>query len=264
MRIKKEEVKAKLDAGGCLTYGCVSFHKWDGEYFYGRPAEIKRTRATEVFENFDDLWREISHYLIYGIDYLDRAPIDPRTKECKCGVRIPINQDTCYACWRWDRLDKEHRRFVQKHVLVPPHEKGKRRITKKQEHLLHLCHQDFEGLSQTEAAERLGIKPSVVSIMLKRIKKVLPEYFPILTALEYKIYNLYMNEGWDVPDIAEYLEKTDTAIRGTLRRTKDKGCWWAPAIGRIASYDALRETYKNDDDETTDDNQLDSKVKQKF
>lgn len=265
MRIKKEEVKAKIESGVCCTYGCISFYKSGGQYYYGRVAE-KKINDTEVFDNFEDLWQEISHYFIYGVDYLNRAPIDPRTKECKCGVRIPINQNACYGCWRWAALDKEHRRYIQKHTSISLYKpvKGKRCITKKQERLLKLVHHEMGGLSQIEAAKRLGIKPSVVSIMLKRIKKVLPEYFSILTALEYKIYNLYMNEGWDVPDIAEYLDKTDTAIRGTLDRAKKKNAWWAPPRGRVQSYEALQETYKNDDDETTDDNRLDNMVKEKF
>lgn len=286
MRTKKKEVKAKLDAGGCLTYGCVSFHKWDGEYFYGRPAEVRQTRVTEAFGSFEAFWNECGHYFIYGVDYQNRTLPEPQIPEphegenqnerwtrihnlklCKCGKRIPVKQDTCYMCWRWDRLDKEHKRFVQKHTSVPLYDKlleeGKCLLTENQKRVLKLVHHDFEGLSQTEAAEKLGIIPSAVSRTLKRIRKILPQYFPILSPLEYKVYNLHMNEGWDVPDIADYLDKTDTAIRGTLNRARKKDAQWTKARGRIQSYDALQKAYQHNN-ERTDNNQLDSKVKEKF
>jgi len=35
-------------------------------------------------------------------------------KLCKCGIRIPINQDTRYICWKWDKLDRDHQRRIRK------------------------------------------------------------------------------------------------------------------------------------------------------
>ena len=34
-------------------------------------------------------------------------------KLCKCGIQIPINQDTCYICWKWAGLDKSHRQYIR-------------------------------------------------------------------------------------------------------------------------------------------------------
>ena len=141
----------------------------------------------------------------------------------------------------------------------------KRLITEKQKRALRLCHHDFDGLSQEKAAEKLGISQAAISKRLKAVEKALPQYFPLLTKLEYKCYNLYMNEGWSVPDIAEYLRKTESAVYKSLDGAKRKSMCWAPAHGRIQSYDELQERLINvDDGETTDDNWLDFHVKQKF
>lgn len=114
---------------------------------------------------------------------------------------------------------------------------GKRLITEKQEMALRLCHQDFEGLSQTEAAEQMGITPCALSKLLARVKEVLPQYFPIITKHEAKIYHYYMVEGWEVNEIAEYLSQSENAIYKTLRRTRYKGMFFTEAKGRVLSYD---------------------------
>ena len=114
---------------------------------------------------------------------------------------------------------------------------NKRLITEKQEQALRLCHQDFDGLSQAEAAKQMNISQSALSELLVRVKKVLPQYFPILTKLEARIYHFYMNEGWDVDEIAEYLDSTPVSIYKTLQRARDKGMFFTEAKGRILSYD---------------------------
>ena len=89
---------------------------------------------------------------------------------------------------------------------------SKRLITKKQEEIFKLCHHDFEGLSQTEAAERLGITQSAVLQALACVEKVLPQFFPILTKQEAQIYHYYMAEGWEVDEISEYTGLTHNAV----------------------------------------------------
>lgn len=112
----------------------------------------------------------------------------------------------------------------------------KRLITTKQEQILRLCHQDFDGLSQIEAAKRLGVSQSVISNALKRIEKVMPDFFPILSKLEARIYHLFTVEGWPVDGIAEHLGQSVNAVYKTLQRTKDKGMFFNKAKGRILSY----------------------------
>ena len=114
---------------------------------------------------------------------------------------------------------------------------NKRLITEKQEQALRLCHQDFDGLSQDEAAKRMGISPAAIGKLLDRVKKVLPQYFPVLTKLEAKCYHLYMNEGWSVEEIAEYFGLTPDSVYKTLHRARDKGMHFTEAKGRVLSYD---------------------------
>lgn len=131
----------------------------------------------------------------------------------------------------------------------------KRLISKKQEQALRLCHQDFDGLDQSEAAKQMGISQQAISKLLIAVEKVLPEYFPIITKHEAQIYHYYMVEGWDISEIAEYVELSPNAIYKTLQRARDKGMYFTEAKGRILSYDAG----------TDDDNEgMDASVKQKF
>jgi len=112
----------------------------------------------------------------------------------------------------------------------------KRLITTKQEQILRMCHHDHDGLPQAEAAKRLGVSQSVISDALKRIEKVMPQFFPILTKQEARIYHLFMIEGWPVDDIAEHFGLTPNSVYKTLKRTKDKGMFFSEAKGRILSY----------------------------
>ena len=114
----------------------------------------------------------------------------------------------------------------------------KRAITIRQEQILRLCHQDFDGLTQAKAAERLGVSQSVISNALRHIEKVLPQFFPLLTKLEARIYHLFTIEGWSVDEIADRLGQETNAIYKTLKRTKDKGMFFNEAKGRVLSYNS--------------------------
>ena len=112
----------------------------------------------------------------------------------------------------------------------------KRLITIRQEQILRLCHHDFEGLTQEQAAEKLGVSRPVITKALMCIEKIMPQYFPILTKLEVKIYHHYMIEGWGVDEIAEYLNQSENAVYKTLQRTRDKGMYFSDAKGKALSY----------------------------
>lgn len=131
----------------------------------------------------------------------------------------------------------------------------KRLITKRQEQALKLCHHNFEGLTQEEAAKRMGIDRKNVSKLLDRVKKVLPKYFPIVTKEEAKVYHYYMDEGWSVEDIAEHMNLTENAVYLALQRTQNKGMYFTGPAGRILSYDKFIEDV---------DVNIDAFVKQKF
>lgn len=113
---------------------------------------------------------------------------------------------------------------------------NKRLITKRQERALRLCHQGFLGLSQTEAAKRMNITQSALSDLLAKVKKVLPDYFPILTKTEAERYHLYCVEGHSVDDIAERFRVTPDSVYKALQRAKDKGMCFTEPKGRVLSY----------------------------
>jgi len=83
----------------------------------------------------------------------------------------------------------------------------------------------------------MNISQRAVCKLLTAVEKVLPDYFPILTKLEARIYHYYMTEGWSVSDIAEYTKKSQRTIQLTLQRARDKGIPFDKAKGRILSYD---------------------------
>lgn len=112
----------------------------------------------------------------------------------------------------------------------------KRIITEKQEQALRLCHQDFEGLEQVEAADIMGITQQAISRLLTAVEKVMPQYFPILTKAEAKRYHLFAVEGWSVEEIAEYLGLTPNSVYKALKRAKDKGMCFTEPKGRVLSY----------------------------
>ena len=124
----------------------------------------------------------------------------------------------------------------------------KRLITKRQEQALKLCHHDFEGLEQVEAAKRMGITQPAIVKLLAHIKKVALQLFPILTQQEAKIYHYYMVEGWNVNEIAEYTDLSPDTIYKTLQRARRKGMFFTPPKDRVLQY----ETW------------MDSLVKEKF
>lgn len=111
-----------------------------------------------------------------------------------------------------------------------------RLITKRQEQILRLVHHDFEGLPQAETARRLGISQSAISDALARIKKIMPQMFPILTKLEAERYHLYCVEGWNVDEIAERFGITPDSVYKALQRAKDKGACFTEPKGRVLQY----------------------------
>lgn len=113
---------------------------------------------------------------------------------------------------------------------------NERLITVKQEIALRLVHHDFAGLTQTEAAEMMGISQPALSELLAAVKKVMPEFFPILTPLEAKCYHHYIVEGWSVDGIAEAVNKTESTVYDALKRARAKGQFFPEAKRRVLQY----------------------------
>ena len=70
----KEEFKEKIESGETVRYGCTSFYK-DGKYYYSHFVSGIHGEGTEGFENFEELWSEVSHYFIYGVDYSENREL---------------------------------------------------------------------------------------------------------------------------------------------------------------------------------------------
>lgn len=113
---------------------------------------------------------------------------------------------------------------------------GKRVITERQERALKLVHHDFAGLSQSEAAEIMGVSQPVVSALLDKVEKVLPEFFPILSKQEAMCHHHLTVDGWSPSDIAAHLEISLNAVYLTLKRCKDKGLPFPGAHRKVLRY----------------------------
>lgn len=113
----------------------------------------------------------------------------------------------------------------------------KRLITERQEQALRLCHHNFGGMTQTEAAAKMGITQPTINRLLAAAKKTVPQMFPILTKFEAKCYHYYMTEGGTVKQIAIYMNTTQNAIYKALHRVKDKGKYFSEDRRKMLSYE---------------------------
>lgn len=113
---------------------------------------------------------------------------------------------------------------------------NKRKITEKQEQALRLCHHEFGGLTQAEAAEKMGITQPALSELLAAVKKVMPEWFPILTKFEAKCYHIYIDEGFTIPFVAVQVGKSQSAVYDALKRTRAKGQFFPEAKRKVLQY----------------------------
>lgn len=111
-----------------------------------------------------------------------------------------------------------------------------RRVTFKQEEVYRLVHQDFFGLSTTDAVEVAGITVQDIRQKLTCIAKVAPQLFPILTPTQAMIYRMFM-DGYMVMDIAEFFGVTERWIRRVLTLLhRNKKIYFRSDSGRRLGY----------------------------
>jgi transposase len=117
----------------------------------------------------------------------------------------------------------------QEHHTSLSHGK-ERNMSEFEESVLRACHHEFDGLSQAEAAESLGVSPATISRTLtnleERAKTCTPIrcMFPILTRQQFKIFDCLTNLGLSTEETAEELglDSVNT-VHSTVSKLRKKG-----------------------------------------
>lgn len=98
----------------------------------------------------------------------------------------------------------------------------KRKITEKQEKILKLCHHKFQGRTRQEATDKIGCSAQSISRILRQIKKVLPQFFPILTKQQHQV-NQLLEQGCNRQEIAERLDCDLKFVDNIIQQLHKKG-----------------------------------------
>jgi len=123
-----------------------------------------------------------------------------------------------------------------------------RLITKREEQAYRLCHHDFEHKTVSEAAKVMGTSEGTVRRLLRNVKRVCPQLFPILTKRQFMIYKLRIEVG-----LTE--EKTANMLRTTHVHR---------ALNKIKKQDLPELNIEGFGDMLSYDPNMDSHIKQKF
>ena len=97
------------------------------------------------------------------------------------------------------------------------------KITEQEQQAYRLRHHEFEGLTEAEAAEEMGINKPRVRQLLQSLKRKAPQLFPILTRHQFLVYDFYVGKGLSQKEIAKLFNITQQSIDETLQRMKDSG-----------------------------------------
>lgn len=99
-------------------------------------------------------------------------------------------------------------------------------IGKFEEQVIRLCHHDFEGLTQQEAAERLGVSQAAISRIISWWKEKAPQLFPILTKQQDVIRRCIADWGWTHQGVAKFLSISKDTVDSMVATMKAKGMWF--------------------------------------
>lgn len=69
MIMTEKEFKSTIEAGQTIRYGCLTFYKLMDIYYYSHPKKTYNNAGLQVFSTFEKFWAEVSHWLLFGIDY---------------------------------------------------------------------------------------------------------------------------------------------------------------------------------------------------
>lgn len=98
-----------------------------------------------------------------------------------------------------------------------------RLISKRQEQIYRLRHQDFAGLTTKQVAAILRITTHSVARHMWEMQKVAPQLFPILTRRQADIYHMFVNVGLEQKVIAGVLGINKSCVGVLIHRMKHKG-----------------------------------------
>ena len=108
-----------------------------------------------------------------------------------------------------------------------------------------LCHHDFKGLDQIEAAERMGISQSCVSRILANLEKKCPELFPILNSRQAYILTRITKFGDTHKDIAALMNVSVRTVERIVSQMRRKGVCFNSPIKTVRYEDYLDSEVKH-------------------
>lgn len=125
----------------------------------------------------------------------------------------------------------------------------KRLITERQEQIYRLRHHDFGGMTAKQVANMLSVTVQYVNRDMKKMKKIVPQLFPILTKRQMDVYVLREKMGMTYLEISKYLRITWQTAACTVYYMRKRGMFLQPdCLHRVDTYSSW----------------MDSKVTRKF
>lgn len=103
---------------------------------------------------------------------------------------------------------------------------SKRTITKTEEQIYRMCHQDFGAMTTKTAAEELGVSQGHIQRTLRNLKKKAPQLFPILTERQVCIYKLISIYGCTHREVAIGSGISESTVDSIVATMRAKGVYF--------------------------------------
>ena len=123
-----------------------------------------------------------------------------------------------------------------------------RLITEYQEQIYRMRHHDFGGMSTKQVAVKLGVTPKCINSHMRRMQKIAPQLFPILTKRQMDVYILREVMGMTYVEINKYLGISWQTAARTVWYMREKGMYLQPdclhRVDRYSSWMDSKVTHK--------------------
>jgi transposase len=86
-------------------------------------------------------------------------------------------------------------------------------------------HHDFAGLTTKQVAAKLGVTPKCINSYMRKMRKIAPQLFPILTPRQMDVYVLYEQMGMSHPEVEKYLGMSAGTSGATIWYMRKKGMY---------------------------------------